>query len=157
MYFNIHVNSKTDGDSLKFVDLLLSMGSQQHVEFSTHVSGNTLHLVITREMDSTLGSPPRPDHFFSDHMAISFALNSSKPPSSKKCVTYRSLKSINITSFMKDLGVSKVCLGAFTQLDSLVSCYNNTLSAVLDHHAPLKRRIVASKTMVRQILINLNQ
>jgi hypothetical protein len=55
--FNIHVNSKTDGDSLKFVDLLLSMG--WHVEFSRHVSGNTLDLVITREVDSILGPPPR--------------------------------------------------------------------------------------------------
>jgi hypothetical protein len=116
--FNIHVNSKTDGDSLKFVDLLLSMGLQQHVEFSTHVSGNILDLVITREVDSILGSPPRPDHLFSYHMAISFGLNSSKQ--------LPSLKSINITSFMKDLGESKLCLDAPTQLDSLVSCYNNT-------------------------------
>ncbi|CAB3986805.1 AP-2 complex subunit alpha [Paramuricea clavata] len=146
--FNIHVNSKTDGDSLKFVDLLLSMGLQQHVEFSTHVSGNTLDLVITREVDPILGSPPRPDHLFSDHMAISFGLNSSKPLPSKKCVIFRSLKSINITSFMKDLGESKLCLDAPTQLDSLVRCYNNTLSSVLDRHAPLKRRIVTSRAMV---------
>ena len=121
------------------------MGSQQHVEFSTHVSGNTLDLVIISQVDSILGSP---DHLFSDHMAISFGLNSSKPPSSKKCVTYRSLKSINIISFMKDLGVSKLCLCAPRQLVSLASCYNNTLSAVLDRHALLKRRIVASRTMV---------
>ena len=67
--FNIHVNSKTDGDSMRFVDLLLSM-SLQHVEFSTHVSGNILDLGITREVDSILGSPPRPGHLFSDHMAI---------------------------------------------------------------------------------------
>ncbi|CAB4015772.1 Hypothetical predicted protein, partial [Paramuricea clavata] len=137
-----------DGDILKFVDLLLSMGLQQHVEFSTHVSGNTLDLVITREVDSILGSPSRPDHLFSDYMAISFGLNSSKPLPSKKCVTYRSLKSINITSFMKDLGESKLCSDAPTQLDSLVSCYNNTLSSVLDRHAPLKRRIVTSRAMV---------
>jgi hypothetical protein len=148
--FNIHVNSKTDCDSLKFVDLLLSMGLQQHVEFSTHVSGNILDLVITREVDSILGSLPRPDHIFSDHMAISFGLNSSKPLPSKKCVTYRSLKSINITSFMIDLGESKLFLDAPTELDSLVSCYNNTLtlSTVLDRHAPLKRRIVTSRAMV---------
>jgi hypothetical protein len=62
--FNIHVNSKTDGDSLKFVDL--SMGLQKLVEFSTHVSGNTLYLVITREVDSILGSSPHPVHLFSD-------------------------------------------------------------------------------------------
>ena len=49
---------------------------------------------------------------------------------------------------MKDLGESKLCLDAPTQLDSLVSCYNNTLSSVLDRHVPLKRRIVTSRAMV---------
>ena len=34
------------------------------------------------------------------------------------------------------------------QLDSLVNCYNNTLSDLLDRHAPLKNRIVTSRTMV---------
>ena len=68
--FNIHVNSKSDNDVLKFLDLLQSMGLWQHVEFPTHVSGNTLDLVITREVDSILGSQPQPDHCFSDHIAI---------------------------------------------------------------------------------------
>jgi hypothetical protein len=81
-------------------------------------------------------------------MAISFGLNSSKPLPSKKCVTYRTLKPINITSFMTDLGESKLCLDAPKQFDSLVCCYDNTLSAVLDRHAPLKRRIVTSRAMV---------
>ena len=49
---------------------------------------------------------------------------------------------------MKDLGESKLCLDAPTQLDSLVSCYNNTLSAALDRHAPLKRRFGTSRAMV---------
>ena len=82
--FNIHVSSKSDNDVLKFLDLLQSMGLRQHVEFPTHVSGNTLDLVITREVDSILGSQPQPDHCFSDHIAILFELTTSKPPSSKE-------------------------------------------------------------------------
>ena len=31
--FNIHVNSKSDNDVLKFLDLLQSMGLRQHVNF----------------------------------------------------------------------------------------------------------------------------
>ena len=34
------------------------------------------------------------------------------------------------------------------QLDSLVNCYINTLSDLLDRHAPLKNRIVISRAMV---------
>ena len=34
------------------------------------------------------------------------------------------------------------------QLNSLVNCYSNTLSDLLDRHAPLKNRIVTARTMV---------
>lgn len=45
--FNIHVNVRSDNDSLRFLDLLQSMGLIQHVDFPTHISGNTLDLLIT--------------------------------------------------------------------------------------------------------------
>jgi hypothetical protein len=56
--FNFHVNIPTDMDSVKFLDLLHSMGLCQHVTFPIHVSGNTLDLLITRETDLVLGQPP---------------------------------------------------------------------------------------------------
>lgn len=146
--FNIHVNSKLDNNSLKFLDLLQSMGLQQHVEFPTHVSGNTFDLVITRNVDSILGSLPQPDRCFSDHMTILFELIISKPPPSKKSVSYRSIKSVNVTDLTADLAASKLCQDTPTQLDPLVSCYNNTLSAILDRHAPLKSRTVTYRLTV---------
>ena len=146
--FNIHVNSKSDNYVLKFLDLLQSMGLRQHVEFPAHVSGNTLDLVITREVDSILGSKPQPDHCFSDHIAILFELTTSKPTPSKEYISYRPIKSVDISKFTADLAVSNLCFNTPMQLDSLVNCYNNTLSDHLDRHAPLKNRIVTSRTMV---------
>ena len=40
--------------TVRFLDLLLSMGLNQHIDFATHVSGNTLDLSITRSSDSRL-------------------------------------------------------------------------------------------------------
>ena len=58
--FNIHVNIGSDSDAVRFLDLLSSMGLQQHISFSTHISGNTLDLLISRTLDSNLIHDVRP-------------------------------------------------------------------------------------------------
>lgn len=59
--FNIHVNITSDNDSVKFLDLLESMGLLQHVDFPTH--GWKYSLLITRKLDTVLGQAPKPVHF----------------------------------------------------------------------------------------------
>ena len=50
--FNIHVVSPDDPDCVRFLDLLESMGLQQHVDVPTHKSGHTLDPIITRRADT---------------------------------------------------------------------------------------------------------
>ena len=45
--FNIHVDEPTDSDASRFQDLLSSIGLQQNVDKSTHISGHTLDLMIS--------------------------------------------------------------------------------------------------------------
>lgn len=45
--FNIHLNVPSDNDAVCFLDLLSSIGLQQHIDFPTCVSGNTLDLLTT--------------------------------------------------------------------------------------------------------------
>ena len=52
--FNINVNSMTDNDAAQFLDLLSSMALNQHIDFPTHTSGNTLDLLISRTLNSNL-------------------------------------------------------------------------------------------------------
>ena len=47
-----------DTDALKFLDLLESLGLEQHVTEPTHIRGHTLDLVITRKIEDILASPP---------------------------------------------------------------------------------------------------
>lgn len=68
--FNIHVDSVDDHDSVKFRDLLESVGLRQHVKKSTHNDGHILDLIITRFMDSTICKEPQVDRFISDHASV---------------------------------------------------------------------------------------
>ena len=81
---------------MKFLDLLQSMGLVRHVNFPTHVSGNTLDLLITREVNSILCHPPRPSCYLSDHCSIIFDLNVSKPQFLRKEVSFQKTKAMDI-------------------------------------------------------------
>ena len=50
--FNIHVNVLGDPDAARFLELLTSMGQEQHVDKPMHISGHSLDLIITRCSDS---------------------------------------------------------------------------------------------------------
>ena len=107
--FNIHVNVPSDNDAIRFLDLLSSMGLQQHIDFPTHVSGNILDLLITRSSDSRLIRDVQPDSYFSDHCSVLFLINTSKPQLSRKEVSFRKIKAIDTTAFMEDLSASRLC------------------------------------------------
>lgn len=140
--FNIHVNVCSDADTIKFMDLLESMSLIQHVVDSTHVHGNTLDLIITRTTDNIMPTPPRVGSLFSDHATVFAHLNATRPQRSTKQIVYRKLKSIDIDRFTNDIGTSLLCQSPPDNLDSLVKCYNSTLSSVLDQHAPLRSRTI---------------
>ena len=141
--FNIHVNVPSDNDAVRFLDLLSSMGLQQHNDFSTHVSGNTLDLLITRSSDSRLIRDVQPDTYFSDHCLVLFSINSSKPQLSRKEVSYGKTKAINATAFMEDLSASRLCQDPPSQLDKHI-----TLAELLDRYAPLKTKTVTVRPQV---------
>ena len=146
--FNIHVNVPSDNDTVRFPDLFSSMGLQQHIDFPTHVSGNTLGLLITRSSDSRLIGDVQPDAYFSDHCSVLFSINTSKPQLSRKEVSLRKTKAIDTTAFMEDLSASRLCRDPPSQPDELVDCYNTTLAELLDRYAPLKAKTVTVRPQV---------
>ena len=77
--FNIHVDNVKDSDAIRFLDLLASMGLEQHVDKPTHISGHTLDLLITRCSDTLIGTKPRPDYLFSDHFTVTCDLILRRP------------------------------------------------------------------------------
>ena len=49
---------------------------------------------------------------------------------------------MNIDQLPSDLIDSELCVNPPSALDNLISCYNTTLSDILDRHATLKTRVV---------------
>ena len=113
--------------SSRFLDLLSSVGLQQHIDFSTHISGSTSYLLITRTLDLNIIKKIQPDIYFSDHWSAPFTLNFSKPRLSRQKVSFRKVKAIYTTTFMAGLAASRLCKDPPFKLDKPVDYYKSTL------------------------------
>ncbi len=102
--FNYHLNNTNDYKACQFIHLLDTFNLVQHISEPTHMSGHTLALIITRSCESTVSDIiVYPYGIIADHSAISMNLQIIKPRLSKKVVTYRKTRSIDIQSFRKDV------------------------------------------------------
>ena len=45
--FNMHINDQDDPEANTLMDTMMALGLQQHTNFITHCSGNTLGLILT--------------------------------------------------------------------------------------------------------------
>ena len=142
--FNFHVNVNNDNHAQKFISLTESKGFHQHIKESTHMSGNTLDLVLS--LKSAADSIPlvninvENDICVSDHYLVHFKLpfkyiSSCQP--TREVKEYRELQKIDINQFRLDLEESVLCTDNFTSLNVAVHSYNNVLQCLLDKHAPL--------------------
>ena len=114
----------------------------QFVKEPTHISGNTLDLVLTRTSDNLVHSIQVGSQF-SDHFAVHCKLNLQKPGYAKNLVSYRRLKAIiNRTDFECDIENSELITSPKPDLTGLIKQYNETLYALLNKHAPIKSRSV---------------
>jgi exonuclease III len=144
--FNIHVNHPSDTHSSQFLTLLESFNLKQYVSVSTHISNNTLDLVIapcsSNILSSVTVSPVSP----SDHYMVMSSVNFQPPlPKPATLRTFRRTKSIDVENFCNDIASSVLISDPPTTLPELVNCYNTTLSRVLDKHAPVISKFIASE------------
>ena len=151
--FNIHVYVPHDPDSLKLLDLLQSVGLQQHITEPTQIQGHTLDLAITCSSDNILNKVPEVHRFISDHASVYCTIHPDRPCMTTENVVCRKLKSVDLESLKRDLSDSLLCsdppdLQLYLHsedpcdLDAIVRRYNTTLSKVIDCHAPLKTKTV---------------
>ena len=118
------------------------MGMTQHVNTPTHRSGHTLDLMITREFDCMIHSEPSSDVFYSDHCTVLAELSLYRPVLKVKEVSCRKLKAIDRELLRRDLRASRLCRDPPESITDFVSCYNTTLSGLLNKHAPLFKRTI---------------
>ena len=140
--FNIHAENENDPCGKVFLQLLKTSNLQQHVKYPTHIHGHTLDLIITRLTDETVCDVNVKDANLSDHKLITLHLPTQRPPLPKREINYRDYKSIDRTEFRKNIESSPLHRISVGDPVELVKLYNDTLSNILEKHAPLKHKTV---------------
>ena len=143
--FNLHLDNLSDSNTKQFLSILNAANLTQHVHFPTHTHQHTLDLIITHS-DSTLSpkvtcSPVSP----SDHYPLFTSLTIKPPIHPFSVHSFRSVNSINVDQFIRDISISRLITHPPSTLNELLHSYNSTLSFIFNKHAPLKTKIVKSK------------
>ena len=134
--FNLHINEETSAIS-DFKDSLFAMGLEQHVDFSTHVGGNSLDLVITEVVGGVEVLSCQTDVFISDHCVVKIITNVKKENIKSQTVSRRNFKDIDKSAFGHDLNeISIEC----EDVNAYVQQFETTIGSILDKHAPIKEK-----------------
>ena len=133
--FNLHVNDPRDDNAMNFIESTQALALQQHVNFSTHISGNTLDLVFTELFNELKIQKCTQDDFISDHCIVKCNLNVNRPDIIRKVISYHKLKDINIQNMINSVTVTYI-----DNLDGLVEQFDKALSKALDDVAPIQTK-----------------
>ena len=119
------------------MDTMTALGLQQHTNFITHHSGNTLDLIFTEIITRQMVLKCTPDPFISDHCAVNITLSVPKTNIIRMTIQTHNLKDINLDHFTKDMGIEEI---PPSNLEDMVEELKKKLITALDHHAPEKNQ-----------------
>ena len=116
----------------------------QHVITSTHISGNTLDLVISRSTDALVLDTSSTNHGFPDHYPVFAHIDLQKPSLPTHEVSYRRYKAVTGEMLATALESSAVCSPDVRKLGvaELTSLCDRELRKVVDALAPLKHKTI---------------
>ena len=103
--FNIHVDVVRNPYREKFLELLETMGLQKHVIKPTHESGHTL--IISRRCENLVKKTPVSDYHIPDHWTVPCLLNLGKPSVTRKTVTFKKTKGVDLAALSNELSSSE--------------------------------------------------
>ena len=137
--FNFHVDTMSPTVS-EFKSVIDSCCLSQYIDFSTHLHGHTLDLLMAPSKFSAI-SDVKGSGFISDHKIISCVVDfpSSDTPM-QKVVTFRQYHKLNIDKFRSDLLAIPFVSLPSDDIELLHEQYMSGLSALLDIHAPVKTK-----------------
>ena len=137
--FNIHAQKHDDRIVRQFLDILAQYDLTQHVQNPTHVSGNTIDLIITRKNDAIVKQTAI-STLVSDHFLVTTTLAMSKTQSTPIIAEFRKLKSIDVDAFKQEIAEKLNSGPTDTNLDNIISFFDSSVRTVLDSHAPYQKR-----------------
>ena len=139
--FNIHIVE--DGYAVQdFNNCIYAMGLDQHVNFSTHVNGNCLDLVITEAIHGVEVLKCDPGPFISDHCVIKVTINVKKENIISQTRSFRNYKKIDHTEFGKDLSSLSIDCD---DVNDYVTIFEGEIIKILDKHTPVVEKTSISR------------
>ena len=144
--FNFHMDSPVDSDAKQFKEFLCSLDLKQHVCHPTHRCGHMLDFILSRSIDNLVRQVAVGD-LLSDHMVLHCELNVSRPSLTEKEISFRKIKDIDIERFKLDLMSTDIVSNPKDTACELAIQYNQTLSSLLDEHAPLQKKILLERPL----------
>ena len=146
--FNLHINKPDDPDGQRFISTMDSYGYTQHVNFPTHMNGNTLDLIFTRDSDNISVLNISEHDFISDHCFVHCNIALPSTALELKQFSYRKFKNIDFTKMQTDITESSFIQEPSEDVSALASQYESCLSSILDKHAPLKTKVIAVRPTI---------
>jgi len=133
---NIHVDSVRSAATQRLQTLLDSYGLADRVQQPSHRLGHQLDVFITR-IDKPLPVIHVDPPILSDHSLLTAKYSVTHNPAPvRPRVCRRKWRSFNIDSYTHDLITSELVCNPPEDVNALFACYNTTLAALLDKHAP---------------------
>ena len=142
--FNIRINDAEDNEVSAFSDTFHALGLDQHVNFPTHVHGNTLDLVFTENLSKIKVVECTQGPFLSDHCTISCKMSIVKSNIKRAKVRYRKLKNVSAKQLLDDMNIHKI-MDSDGNIDELVELLNYEAQKSMDKHAPMKEKMVTQR------------
>jgi len=142
---NIHFDAPKESATKKVLEVLDSHGLCQLVDVPTQRFGHTIDVVIVRKSSHLVKSIEVEDHQISDHYVQFVQTDLSRPKQPKKTVLCRNLTGVDTEQFREDLVRSKLLSDPPSDVEELAELYDETLSQLLDKHAPLVRKRVVDR------------
>ena len=125
--FNLHVNKFSEPDIIRFNEILSTFGLSQLIDQPTHVSGNTLDLLITNKDETQIKDVVINDINSSDHSQIFFKISYEFQKSKDKVISIKSYNNIDMDKFKNDI-VTQVNIyteKTFVNFSEALSDYNS--------------------------------
>ena len=136
----MHINNPSDANAQSFLELLESFDLKQSVNFKTHISGNTIDLVITKKHGLQIKEIVQNDPGVSDNFSVDVSLNLAKPRHMKKDIIYRDVKNIDLDSLRND--IKEIEFKQSGNVTEVAQSYQENLENVFDKHAPIVKKTV---------------
>ena len=138
--FNVHMDNLNKPETNKFITSISSVGLHQFVQSPTHRLGHTLDLVLARPEDNLVSDCIVHDISMSDHYAVHFTLNRSKPCPPKSFSKTRNFQHIDMEALSAAFSDKLKPLLLLHNVNDQAQLFGDTVTTILDDFAPVRTR-----------------